>query len=109
MRRHVPALSLLGTLVLLPACETAPPPRENAAALPVAGPRMDTGTEIVALENTTPDEILPVVDDLIRQSGNGEVRVMADPRLNALIVHGDPLLREHVRDLVRELDVPATR
>ena len=107
MRRQVPVLSLLGSLILLPACETAaPPPPAAAPTTPSTGPNLDPEVEIHPLRHAVAAEVADAVNDVIRSTGDRELHVVAEPRLNALIVHGDPVLRAHVRDLADALDRP---
>ena len=105
MRRHVPALSLLGTLILLPACaSTAAAP---AAAESAVSP--DTAIEVLTLQHADAADVADVLRDLVRSTGDTTTRVAAHARLNAVVVSGDEEIRERVRDLVALLDRPPER
>jgi hypothetical protein len=105
MRRHVPALSLLGSLILLPACSSAPEGPPPAPEPAVAGPHLDDAFEVFPLQHADAAEVADVVNDLIRTAGGSDaLRVIANPRVNALVVSGDSVSRARLRDLLVELD-----
>jgi type II secretory pathway component GspD/PulD (secretin) len=105
MRRHVPALSLLGTMMLLPACGSTPPPAKKPETS-VAGPRLEAKVEVVQLQHVGAEETAEIVNELIDDAGGTDTRVIADTRLNAIVVYGDEVQRTHIRDLLVELDKP---
>jgi len=110
MRRHVPALSLLGSLILLPTCGSPPAaPRPEPLDRETAPPGADPGVEIHTLRHAAAGEIAAVVDDLLGDTRDTDVRIVADARRNALIVYGDPGTRRRISDLVDTLDRPAAR
>ncbi|MDO6619622.1 MULTISPECIES: type II secretion system secretin GspD [unclassified Shewanella] len=70
----------------------------------------DTAVEVVSLEYASAGEIVRIVDTLYRASANqaqmpGQApKVVADERMNAVIVSGDEKSRQRVVDLIRRLD-----
>lgn len=109
MRRHIPALSLFGSLILLPACSSTAAPHPVPPSARAAGPDLGATVEVFALQHVDAAETADVVNDLIRAAGGRDTRVVADARVNALLVHGDPVQRAHIRDLLTELDRPPPR
>ncbi|WP_076541338.1 type II secretion system secretin GspD [Shewanella sp. UCD-KL21] len=70
----------------------------------------DTAVEVVSLEYASAGEIVRIVDTLYRSTANqaqmpGQApKVVADERMNAVIVSGDEKSRQRVVDLIRRLD-----
>ena len=62
--------------------------------------------EVVRLQYIGAAETAEIVNDLISTAGGDEspTRVIADERLNALIVYGDEVSRKHIHDLLVALD-----
>ncbi|MBV7316692.1 type II secretion system secretin GspD [Shewanella sp. NIFS-20-20] len=70
----------------------------------------DTEAQVVQLKHASAGEIVRIVDSLYRASGNqaqlpGQApKVVADERINAVIVSGDQKSRERVVALIKKLD-----
>ncbi|WP_144211884.1 type II secretion system secretin GspD [Shewanella donghaensis] len=70
----------------------------------------DTAVEVVSLEYASAGEIVRIVDTLYRSTANqaqmpGQApKVVADERMNAVIVSGDEKSRQRVVELIRRLD-----
>ncbi|QDF65400.1 type II secretion system protein GspD [Shewanella sp. SNU WT4] len=70
----------------------------------------DTETQVVKLKHASAGEIVRIIDSLYRTSGNqaqlpGQApKVVADERMNAVIVSGDLKSRERVVSLIKNLD-----
>lgn len=70
----------------------------------------DVETQVVNLKHASASEIVRIVDTLYRSSGNqaqmpGQApKVVADERINAVIVSGDEKSRERVVALIKKLD-----
>ena len=108
MRRTVPTLSLLGSLILLPACTTPDPAARPAAGTDAAAHADDATTlEVLDLRHAAAHDLRAVLDDLLGGAARRDVEVAVDPRRNALLVRGTPADLERVRALVAALDTPA--
>ncbi|MBQ1784088.1 MAG: type II secretion system secretin GspD [Gammaproteobacteria bacterium] len=71
----------------------------------------DQEVEIVRLQFASAAELVRIVDSLIRQQGKQDAtpeffkpKVVADERINAVLVSGEPQARARVIDLIRRLD-----
>ncbi|MGS0724284.1 secretin N-terminal domain-containing protein, partial [Shewanella sp. 30m-9] len=70
----------------------------------------DTDVQVVALDYASAGEIVRIVDTLYRSSANqsqlpGQApKVVADERMNAVIVSGDEKSRQRVIELIKRLD-----
>ncbi len=108
MRPHLPTLSLLAALILLPAC-AAPAADSPTPASVSAEVGATQAMEVIALQHAVASELLPILEDLIGTGADAQLRVMADARTNALIVLGEAELRAKLRALVTVLDAPPER
>jgi type II secretory pathway component GspD/PulD (secretin) len=119
---QIPALSLLGTLILLPACASSADaidqPRatdrsESTEVSTIQQPRPATRkrVEVIQLEHATANELAALLSDLIRDATAGverpdAPRAVANPNTNSIIVFGDDAERTRIMTLVARLDIP---
>ncbi len=102
MRRTIPALSLLGALVFLPACAGTAAPTPG----PSSGPSSSTTQlQVIRVEHQDAAELRAIVEELMEARHGASPTLVSDPKLNALIVSGSPTQHEDVRQLVALLDV----
>ncbi len=135
MRRHIPALSLLGSLVLLPACasnsdaleEGPPAANESLTAFPAAletttieggardpshqtPPARMKSLEVIPLGYASAEELVPVLVELLAAANGHRLadspRTIAAPDTNAVVVFGSDDERARIKALMKELDVP---
>ncbi|WP_114417810.1 type II secretion system secretin GspD [Marinospirillum perlucidum] len=78
--------------------------------------RIDTASnddmEVVLLEHAAATEMQGLLNQLLRREGQGNANaptLLADSRLNLLIIRGDEATREEVKNLIAELDQPVER
>jgi len=127
MRRYVPVLSLLGSLILLPACASKPEPVDRrapaistpTAALPApqeAGHQTNSVSrgerlELIRLAHTSAEDVAGVITDLITDARGrtlpGRPLAIADRQTNSVIVFGNDDQRASIKELVVKLDTPA--
>ncbi len=101
-------------LVLVPACASSQP----APTTVRARPHPDAVMQVMALQHSDAGELAAIISELVEEAGprgcrgpapssdEPPVRVIADERLNALIVYAAPKILTRVHRLVSELDVP---
>ncbi len=73
----------------------------------------DDQLEIIPLQQAQADDILNLVDAMVSSSATKDVRgsrlrMIADTRSNRLLVKGDARSRKKIRELVKQLDSPAS-
>jgi hypothetical protein len=92
--------------VVLTACVAAAP--ALAQDVPPEKPQQKSQSfEVIALANAVADEAASVILPLLPQDARAGTKIMADPRINALIVTGDEASIALVKRLVAQIDVPA--
>ncbi len=101
MKQFLPALSLLGSLVLLPACA-----HEGALAPAPDGAQEALEVERIELLHASAAELAPLLD-VADDDAADRARVAADPRTNSLLLCGSASARAGVRAQIARLDVPA--
>ncbi|WP_353979816.1 type II secretion system secretin GspD [Salinicola endophyticus] len=84
--------------------------RDNLRRLTQLAERLDRQRDLQAavlpLEHATADELAGTLDTLMQREGGGQVKVVANPRANALVAYGDPAGLARVRQLAASLDKP---
>ncbi|WP_110710421.1 type II secretion system secretin GspD [Salinicola sp. CR57] len=84
--------------------------RDNLQRLTQLAQRLDRQRDLQAavlpLEHASADELAGTLDSLMQREGGGQVKVVANPRANALVAYGDPAGLARVRQLVASLDAP---
>lgn len=69
-------------------------------------------TELIELRFAMAEDVASAIERIERSStgeGQTEMTIVADARINALLVHGDDLQRQRVRTLVEQIDRPRTK
>ncbi|KFF48169.1 general secretion pathway protein GspD [Gammaproteobacteria bacterium MFB021] len=84
--------------------------RDNLRRLTQLAERLDRQRDLQAavlpLEHASADELAGTLDTLMQREGGGQVKVVANPRANALVAYGDPAGLARVRQLAASLDKP---
>ncbi len=84
--------------------------RDNLQRLTQLAQRLDRQRDLQAavlpLEHASADELAGTLDTLMQREGGGQVKVVANPRANALVAYGDPAGLARVRQLAASLDKP---
>lgn len=87
--------------------------RDNLQRLTQLARRLDRQRDLQAavlpLAHASADELAGTLDTLMQREGGGQVKVVANPRANALVAYGDPAGLARVRQLVASLDAPQAR
>ncbi|MFT5481522.1 MAG: general secretion pathway protein D [Halieaceae bacterium] len=69
-------------------------------------------TEVLALEYAIAEDVVSILDKLNKDqatksgAATSEVLLVADPRTNSVLINGDELERQRMRDMIRYLDTP---
>ncbi|WP_129140235.1 type II secretion system secretin GspD [Modicisalibacter coralii] len=84
--------------------------RDNLRRLTQLAERLDRQRDLQAavlpLKHASADELAGTLDTLMQREGGGQVKVVANPRANALVAYGDPAGLARVRQLAASLDKP---
>ena len=122
MRRPIPVLSLLGTLMLLPACASSPEPVDQPRsasksstmeppAVPQPTPATQPEFDVVSLGYASAEELVPVLIELLAADHHSAepdpTRAVADTRTNSVLLFGSSEDRARIKKLLAHLDVPA--
>ncbi len=70
--------------------------------------------ELVPLKNADASEVIDVLNSMLPKTpgvpdGGSQVSFAADTRSNSILMGGDPLVRQQVRSLIKQLDAPLAR
>ncbi|MBZ9558097.1 MULTISPECIES: type II secretion system secretin GspD [unclassified Modicisalibacter] len=84
--------------------------RDNLRRLTQLAERLDRQRDLQAavlpLKHASADELAGTLDTLMQREGGSQVKVVANPRANALVAYGDPAGLARVRQLAASLDKP---